>query len=446
MRFITPMVRPMVRPLVTAMGEGGGGGGQRTPEQIIQSLFAQGQQGFWLPFTDFASLSQDSAGTLPYTALEQPVGRVLDRSGRGNHASQPTSTARGVVSARVNQYLETENIAGAKWTKLNTTASTETSPFENAGVTKLTSQASTAVTGFSFFAVLSGIQRWELSAKAVDGGRYLAFVINQYKEYCFTFDLQNGTITQSPTLGTATAQITAGVDGFWDIVVFQTGNNVQAKWLLSDTPTLNNNTTTFVGDGVKAILVAKPQTSMVLEANRYQRVTTATDYDSIDFPKYLRLDGTDDFYTCPAINSPGGFFFSDVFAPIENTTQTLFSNFISGSGILILRGPSGVVTVWLGGEGGSLSFSSTEKILAGDNKAVQVWADETSLFIQVAGVVKSFSAKYVPSSNGITLYSGGGGGYFRGKVVEPICRIGPPPSAYEREVIRNYQMQKAGML
>jgi len=97
MSIITPMVRPIVRPMVTAMGEGG----QRSPAQIIQSLFAQGQQGFWLPFTDFASLTQDSAGTLPYTALEQPVGRVLDRSGRGNHATQPTSTARGKVSAAV---------------------------------------------------------------------------------------------------------------------------------------------------------------------------------------------------------------------------------------------------------------------------------------------------------------------------------------------------------
>ena len=99
MSIIAPMVRPMVRPMVTAMGEGG----QRTPAQIIQSLFAQGQQGFWLPFTDFASLSQDSAGTLPYTALEQPVGRVLDRSGRGNHATQPTSTARPKITQAVGQ-------------------------------------------------------------------------------------------------------------------------------------------------------------------------------------------------------------------------------------------------------------------------------------------------------------------------------------------------------
>ena len=77
--------------------------GQRSLAQIIKGLFAAGQQGFWFPFTDFASLSQDSAGTLPYTALAQPVGRVLDRSGRGNHATQPTSTARPKITQAVGQ-------------------------------------------------------------------------------------------------------------------------------------------------------------------------------------------------------------------------------------------------------------------------------------------------------------------------------------------------------
>lgn len=95
---VYPAALPTVRPAVRSAFEQGSGGGAAS---IIAGLFAQGQQGFWLPFTDFASLSQDSAGTLPYTALEQPVGRVLDRSGRGNHASQPTSTARGKVSAAV---------------------------------------------------------------------------------------------------------------------------------------------------------------------------------------------------------------------------------------------------------------------------------------------------------------------------------------------------------
>jgi hypothetical protein len=36
----------------------------------------------------------DSAGTTPVTATGQPVGKILDKSGRGNHATQATSTAR----------------------------------------------------------------------------------------------------------------------------------------------------------------------------------------------------------------------------------------------------------------------------------------------------------------------------------------------------------------
>ena len=95
---VFPAVRPAISAAIQTPFNKGSGGGAAS---IIAGLFAQGQPGFWLPFTDFASLTQDSAGTLPYTALEQPVGRVLDRSGRGNHATQVTSTARGKVSAAV---------------------------------------------------------------------------------------------------------------------------------------------------------------------------------------------------------------------------------------------------------------------------------------------------------------------------------------------------------
>lgn len=45
-------------------------------------------------FSDLGTLFQDAAGTTPVTAVDQPVGLVLDKSGRGNHASQATTTAR----------------------------------------------------------------------------------------------------------------------------------------------------------------------------------------------------------------------------------------------------------------------------------------------------------------------------------------------------------------
>jgi hypothetical protein len=44
------------------------------------SLFANGEQGWWFDPSNFETLFQDSAGTTPVTAMEQPVGLQLDLS------------------------------------------------------------------------------------------------------------------------------------------------------------------------------------------------------------------------------------------------------------------------------------------------------------------------------------------------------------------------------
>lgn len=64
------------------------GGGDFSPD----SLFAAGEQGVWFDPSDFSTLFQDAAGTTPVTAVDQPVGKILDKSGRGNHATQATNT------------------------------------------------------------------------------------------------------------------------------------------------------------------------------------------------------------------------------------------------------------------------------------------------------------------------------------------------------------------
>jgi hypothetical protein len=58
------------------------------------SLFSAGQIGGWYDPSDINTLFQDSAGTTPVTAAGQPVGRILDKSGRGNHATQATAGSR----------------------------------------------------------------------------------------------------------------------------------------------------------------------------------------------------------------------------------------------------------------------------------------------------------------------------------------------------------------
>lgn len=65
--------------------------------QIISQLFANNEQGFAFDFNDLSTMYQDSAGTIPVTGVGQPVGKVLDKSGRGNHATQSTSSKRPIL-------------------------------------------------------------------------------------------------------------------------------------------------------------------------------------------------------------------------------------------------------------------------------------------------------------------------------------------------------------
>jgi len=57
-------------------------------------LFAGGIAGAWFDPSDLSTLFKDSAGTTPVTASGQPVGLMLDKSGRANHAVQATAAAR----------------------------------------------------------------------------------------------------------------------------------------------------------------------------------------------------------------------------------------------------------------------------------------------------------------------------------------------------------------
>lgn len=60
------------------------------------SLFAMGEQGAWYDPSDLSTMFQDTAGTIPVTTPGQTVALILDKSGRGNHATQATAASRPV--------------------------------------------------------------------------------------------------------------------------------------------------------------------------------------------------------------------------------------------------------------------------------------------------------------------------------------------------------------
>lgn len=82
----------------------------------VDGLWRNGEQGVWYDTSDLATMFQDAAGTLPVYApgqgqIDPPVGRILDKSGRGNHATQATTTSRPTLSARYNLLTATEPLA-----------------------------------------------------------------------------------------------------------------------------------------------------------------------------------------------------------------------------------------------------------------------------------------------------------------------------------------------
>lgn len=71
------------------------------------SLFASGVVGAFYDPSDLASMFQNTAGTIP-AALDQPVGRMLDKSGNGLHLTQATDVRRPILrSAGGLWWLET---------------------------------------------------------------------------------------------------------------------------------------------------------------------------------------------------------------------------------------------------------------------------------------------------------------------------------------------------
>ncbi len=72
------------------------GGVSSAPGWSPLELFALGEEGGWFDPSDLATLWQDTAGTIP-AVVGDPVGRIDDKSGRGNNAIQATAGNRPIL-------------------------------------------------------------------------------------------------------------------------------------------------------------------------------------------------------------------------------------------------------------------------------------------------------------------------------------------------------------
>ncbi len=252
---------------------------------MVKHLFANGEPGFAkLDFSGFAGMYQDRARTIPYTAVEQPLGSFTGLN--GVTATAPADVNRGVVSARVNLLLATDDMTGSNWE----VGGGYLSRVAGAGTSIVVSRSAGVSNSYADI-----LQYNTVGAAGVNVG----------KTYVFSVELS------SPT------PINAGL-----IVSDANYNSYSVSVAIDSTPRRYSFTSaggagwnpsgTNIGAGLvfpvgaSGVVVNEPQLTTIQNAHLpYQRVNTATDYDTAGFPHYLKFNGTNTTYTTPSIDFTG---------------------------------------------------------------------------------------------------------------------------------------------
>ena len=275
--------------------------GQNLLGTRIAELFANGERGVWYDPSDLSTLFQDAAGTLPVTSVEQPVGRMLDKSGRGNHASQTTTTARPILSARYNLLSNTVfagAVSGTDSTSVQPTGwskvfwaggSIDVDNSADDGAITFSTTLGRMVIGYQFPVTAGQVYVCSADVEVLSGSYNAVSVIDftgagtgAVKKYFFNgVPIDSGHILSSGRL----------------VCVVTVGTGVS--------------TTTFrLGSGANAsrtgvIKISRPDIRLSGDSSilpDYQRVVSPSEYSTEGFPYYLQFDGVDDFLDAGTLN------------------------------------------------------------------------------------------------------------------------------------------------
>ena len=207
----------------------------------------------------------------------------------GNHASQATSTARPVLSARVNLLTYTETFA-SDWTTTSSllSASAVTPPAMAQSAVKFTKPVGGGFESvYRYLNFTAASQTWSVVAKAAEW-QYLGLYLQNPDRFVY-FNLATGSVGN--VAAGCTATIESFGDGWYRCSMTGAANGTNAPSLFA---TNVDNSYTPTGDGVSGIYVTAAQLELGSTATRYQRVNTATDYDAVGFPKLANYDSVDD--------------------------------------------------------------------------------------------------------------------------------------------------------
>lgn len=223
----------------------------------------------------------------------------------GNHASQATTTARPTLSARVNQFPRSDQVTWSN--KSNVVAnplalhvpelSTYLAEFLE---TESTGQKNTNSDSGGRVSFVAGQPfTFRILAKSVGRNLFISGPSSTLVDLQAVFDLVAGTVVSSNP-GTS-AKIEPYRDGMFWCEVSATPMQTQSSYVVIGAA--DGVARSYVGDPTKGFMFGAPDFRVAVpNAPKYQRVSSATDYDWKGFPLYLKFDGIDDCLQTAAVN------------------------------------------------------------------------------------------------------------------------------------------------
>lgn len=289
-------------------------------------LFAANEPGWLFDNSDMSTMFQDSAGTTPVTAVGQPVGKQLDKSGRNNHRTQSTAASRPTfarlpVTGRRNLLTYTEQFDNAAWTvsaaSLTVAPNAALAPDGSATADKIiVANGATVNSTATYF--------YQLVSKSAASNTYTATIYAKAAEYnsvrvrvndnaasangaVAAWSLVDGTLIEAAVAGGTFTSASAGTatsvgNGWYRCsLTFTTATETVLRVRIHPRDTI-----AVTGDGVRGVLMWGAQLEQSAAATNYQAVSSIYDITEagVQTAYGLYYDGVDDFMVTPTI-TPG---------------------------------------------------------------------------------------------------------------------------------------------
>lgn len=431
---------------------------------------------------------QDAAGTTPVTKVTDPVGLTLDRrfgGARGAELATNTtiaglpagggtrsySTGATVVSGRTYEIAATvTDYSGTSVVGFGTGASGTLGSIQSIsanGTIRAIRQA-TANGLIELFTLTSNTCNFSnVSVRELPGNHRIQATSGSRKTLSARVNLLLATATMSTqNVTTVATSYKLSFTGTGTVTLSGTstagplvGTGANDRVSLTFTPTAGTLTLTVSGSVTLADLRTADDAAKSIPA--YQRVNTATDYDTDGFPHYWLYDGTDDSdATASTVDGSA----SDKVTVIAGVTKNSdaagaviaehTASALANNGGFYVIGPAGTAQAdyGVGSRGTSTAAASTSLIFASPNSSVVTMNGDIGadiLTCRVNGTQRATSATDQGTGNyaNATTYWGRRGGAsapFNGREYATILRFGPMSDS-ERNQAERWVAQRMGV-